>query len=133
MTHDRLGARLLALLVSLAMIAGQAAPVWAGSECPHRHAHSAQARAYQHGWSHHAHTTGQAIEASNPQEPCSDCDRHAGMTIDQCVVACLGVALPASGISIGLPRAAPTSFSIPQGLLPIGLTPECDPHPPRAV
>src|SRR5579871_1587029 len=125
MTRDGFWPRLLSLVASLALIAGQAAPAWAGTSCPHHHAGPAQPIAHEHGTLQHSHAADPAQTSPKPPQPCPDCDGHAGMTMDQCVMVCIGVAVSPVGSPAMARSATEASFILPPSQVLSGLSPEC--------
>ena len=113
--------RLIALLITLAMLGGFASPVWAGPNCPHSSTH------------HHSHYTVHPVSGvgfANPDKPCK-CDQHADMTMAECVTLTIGLGLPASAQGLSL-HEIEAGFPLTAVLIRPGTAPERDPYPPKS-
>ena len=122
MRHRKPFKRLIALLITFAMLGGFSLPVWAGPSCPHVSTH------------HHAHhnvNSRAELVFANPDRQCK-CNQHADMTMAECVALGIGLGLPASPqvVDIHEPQAG---FSPAAVLIRAGTSPELDPYPPKLL
>jgi len=124
--------RSISALLALAMLAAQSAAVWAGPDCPHHQAAAAQS-IHDHHAGHAPHAGAEPVAQPHPHKPCSDCAGHAGMAMDQCVMACLAIAVAPDVEPARLRSFALTSFVLLPGSPQTGLNPEREPPPPKST
>lgn len=123
MRHGKPFKRLIALLITLAMLGGFSLPVWAGPGCPHANAH--------HHAHHHNVYSPSELAFANPDRPCK-CDQHADMTMAECVALGMGLALPASAQVLAI-HELHAAFPATAMLFRTGTSPERDPYPPKLL